>query len=158
MISGLVVLMAMLGVASTPRSDDICLLVGQYEYTKYQYVLKSGEKGGLEQLGAKSVTLDIRSDMRIKMAMMMHGDFNVVQEAQIVELEIKENKGYWIVKWPDLPSPVKSDLELSGNSLVYVSDFLDRSDIVRFGMREFGTLQRDSQNEGQKACREQQAP
>lgn len=142
MIRGLLFLVG-LSLATMPcRAGDIDMISGRYIYETYSFTLPTGQSAGFKELDASGATLDIGRDMSIALTMHMLDGTDSVSHAQILELHLEQDTGYWLAKWPEMAYPVRKDFKLFGDTIRYVIRFDDSSDIYRYGGSDQGILRR----------------
>ena len=124
------------------NSAEIDAITGRYVYTSYKATLRNGGSFSLQQLGAKSATLEIFPHMMLRMEMRMLNGTSTITQAKILELKTSGSRGYFLAQWPDMKSPVKEEFTVIPNGLKYIIHFTDPSDAMRYGGREEATLKR----------------
>jgi hypothetical protein len=60
----------------------------------------------------------------------------VTETAKVIEAYICQGKGYWVAQWPDMKTPVRAQITISGSMLTSDTRFDDRSDVKRYGSVE----------------------
>jgi hypothetical protein len=124
------------------NSAEIDAISGRYVYTSYKATLRNGASLNLQQLGAKSATLEILPNMVLRMEMRMLNGTSTITKARILELKTSGSRGYFVAHWPDMKFPVKEEFTVIPNGLRYIIHFTDPSDAMRYGGKEEATLKR----------------
>jgi hypothetical protein len=141
-----VLFFSLLLVSRTASAADLSDIAGRYSYTFYSYTAPTGRVGDWEAFGATGGTLDISADNSMVMTMHMRDGSKQVSRARILEFHLLNNEGYLIVQWPEMAKPVKQQISVSGNSISYLIQFDDPTDVARYGGRDRGVLKRVSKS------------
>lgn len=133
---------AFLSTSTAANPAEIDAISSRYAYESYKATLRNGRSLSLHQLGAKSATLEIFSNMALRMEIrMLNGTFTVT-EAKILEFKTFGSRGYFLAQWPDMKYPVKEEFTVIPNGLKYTIRFTDPADAMRYGGKEEATLKR----------------
>ncbi len=131
-------------ISTLASAGDIDKIVGKYQYDQYRLWFRDGRVLSLANLGARSATLEIKSDDTLTLNMQMSDGKTIVETATIKQLKIKGNRGYMLAQWPNMNYPVKKNFTLGKNSIRYTIRFEDKSDTARFGSVEEAVLEKVS--------------
>jgi hypothetical protein len=134
-----VILLFVVNIANAAGTNPF---FGKYVYGNYKTVFLNGRTMSLEQLGAKSATIEFRPDMTIQMDMKMLDGTTVVSTAKILEVHNNGSSGSIVEKWPEMSYPVELDYKLQAKGLFYVIQFNNHADPMRYGAREEAALTR----------------
>jgi hypothetical protein len=132
----------LLFISTAAFSAEIDAISGHYVYDSYKTTLRNGVSLSLQQLGAKSATLEILPNMALRMEMRMLNGTSTVTKAKILELKTAGSRGYFLAQWPDMKYPVKEEFTVTPTGLRYVIHFTNPADAMRYGGKEEATLTR----------------
>ncbi|MFZ6780750.1 hypothetical protein ACO0LD_28285 [Undibacterium sp. Ji83W] len=96
----------------------------------------------MSDIGAKSITIEVKKDSTISMKMFMIDGRIIASDALIKEIKVSGNKGYWIAQWPEMNYPVKKVFSFNGSQLEYDIKFENAQDLSRYGMHEHAVLRK----------------
>lgn len=142
-----VLFFSLLAASKVTLADDIDYIAGRYTYVSYAFTLPDGYSGGFREFGSSGATIEIGADKSMVMTMHMLDGTRPVSRAEILEIDIKNGKGYMLVRWPEMASPVRQEFETDGRTLSYVIRFRDPQDVIRYGGSDQGVLVREAATE-----------
>jgi hypothetical protein len=128
--------------STVSTAEQLSELAGHYRYEQYSVTLPNGRVLGLKDLGATDASLEIAAAGTITLRMTMKAGNTVMETAKVIETHVSQGKGYWVAQWPDMKTPVRAQITISGNTLTTDTNFDDRSDVERYGSVEHAVLRK----------------
>ncbi|MFZ6709611.1 hypothetical protein [Undibacterium sp. TC9W] len=123
-------------------AGDLDKITGKYNYEQYRLTMANGKTLSMSDIGAKSITIEVKKDSTIAMKMFMIDGRTIASDALIKEIKINGNKGYWIAQWPEMNYPVKKLFSINGSQIEYDIKFENAQDLSRYGMHEHAVLRK----------------
>lgn len=123
-------------------AGDLDKITGKYNYEQYRLTMANGKTLSMSDIGAKSMTIEVKKDSTIAMKMFMIDGRTIASDALIKEIRINGNKGYWIAQWPEMNYPVKKLFSINGSQIEYDIKFENAQDLSRYGMHEHAVLRK----------------
>jgi len=128
--------------STASTAGQLSKLAGHYRYEQYSITLPNGRVLALKDLGATDAFLDIADTGTITLRMTMKAGNTVTETAKVMDVHVSQGKGYWVAQWPDMKTPVRAQITISGNTLTSDTNFDDRSDAERYGSVEHAVLRK----------------
>ncbi|MFZ6681865.1 hypothetical protein [Undibacterium sp. Tian12W] len=123
-------------------AGDLDKITGKYNYEQYRLTMANGKTLSMSDIGAKSMSIEVKKDSTISMKMFMIDGKIIASDALIKEIKIDGNKGYWIAQWPEMNYPVKKLFSINGSQIEYDIKFENAQDLLRYGMHEHAVLRK----------------
>ncbi|MFZ6643139.1 hypothetical protein ACO0LL_25695 [Undibacterium sp. TC4M20W] len=123
-------------------AGDLDKITGKYNYEQYRLTMANGKTLSMSDIGAKSMSIEVKKDSTISMKMFMIDGKIIASDALIKEIKIDGNKGYWIAQWPEMNYPVKKLFSINGSQIEYDIKFENAQDLSRYGMHEHAVLRK----------------